>query len=375
MSAPILTRTPPDVSRVLLLHPGALGDLVQALPAFGAVRAGFAHARVTLLTDAPLAGLARTTRLFDEVLAFDAAVAYRGGAAARLRLLAELAATARRVRPDAAAVFKGAPVYAALALASGARRRAGLARGAGRALLTHPVAIAPARHHEDRYLDVAAALGADPSRRAEAAWPATPSPVPAALRARAWPLVGVAPGGARNAKQDTPTKRWPAARFAALARELAAAHPEAAFVLLGGDGDRAEVEVVRAALPADRVVDLAGRTDLLAARAAVAALDVYVGNDSGLMHVAATTSTPAVVPFGPTDPRVIAPRAPGVRAVWDPGPDPPCYDEVTGAHRPCRTPCCIDRVDVGRVRAAVDAAIAAARPAARPAGRPAGRPA
>jgi ADP-heptose:LPS heptosyltransferase len=357
--------TPPAVRRVLLLHPGALGDLVQALPAFGAVRAAFADAHVTLLTDAPLAALARGTGLVDAVVAFDAAVAYHGRPAARLALLARLAATVRRVRPEAVAVFKGAPVYAALALASGARRRAGLARGAGRALLSHPVAIDPTRHHEDRYLDVAAALGADPERRVAAAWPATPSPVAAAVRAGAWPLVGVAPGGARNAKQDTPTKRWPASRFAALARELAAAHPDAAFVLLGGPGDRDEVEVVRAALPADRVVDLAGRTSVHAARAAVAALDVYVGNDSGLMHLAATTDTPAVIPFGPTDPRVIAPRAPGVRAVWSPAADPPCYDEVTGAHRPCRTPCCIDRVDVARVRAAVDAALAAARPAGR----------
>ncbi len=353
-------RPPAAVRRVLLVHPGALGDLVQALPAFGAVRAGFAAAHVTLLTDAPLAGLARRTRLFDEVIGFDAAVAYHGSTAARLGLLARLALAVRRGRPDAVGVFKGAPVYAALAAASGARRRVGLARGVGRALLSHPVAFDPGRHHEDRHLDVAAALGADPGRRAAAEWPAGASPVPAEVRARARPLIGIAPGGARNAKQDTPTKRWPAPRFAALARDLAAAHPAAAFVLLGGAGDRAEVDAVRAALPADRVVDLAGQTDVAAARRAISDLDVYVGNDSGLMHVAATTGTPAVIPFGPTDPRVIAPRAPAVRAVWRPAADPPCYDEVTGAHRPCRAPCCIERVQVGEVRAAVDAALAAA---------------
>jgi ADP-heptose:LPS heptosyltransferase len=343
---------------VLLIHPGALGDLVQALPAFGAVRAGLPDAHLTLVTDAGFAELARAWRLFDAVTTFDAAVAYRGGALARARLLAGLVATLRRARPDAVATFKGASVYALLAAASGARRRAGLARGIGRTVLTHPVAVDPTRHLEDRYLDVVAALGLDPDHRRAAHWPAVGTPVQPALSAGLRPLVSIAPGGARNAKQDTPTKRWPTARYAELVRRLAAAHPRAGFVLLGGRGDRDEVAAVSAALPADRVVDLAGRTDVVTARAAIAACDVYIGNDSGLMHVAATTATPAVVTFGPTDPRVIAPRTPRVCALWDPVPDAPCYDEVRGAHRPCRTPCCIDRLDLARVEAAVAAALA-----------------
>lgn len=352
--------------RVLLVHPGALGDLIQALPALGAVRAGLPRAHVVLLTDQSLAGFATQTGLFDVVRGFDMAAAYTGSAGGRLRVLAALATQARRARPDVAGVFKGAPVYAAVALASGARRRAGLARGIGCALLTHPVPVDPARHHEDRYLDVVAALGLDGGRRADAAWPRVSSHIPASVRARAWPLVGLGPGGARNAKQDMATKRWPAERFAALGRELAADLPDAAFVLLGGAGDRAEVDLVRAALPPGRVIDLAGRTDLAAARSAIALLDVYVGNDSGLMHVAATTATPAVIAFGPTDPRVIAPRAAGLRAVWRPVDRPPCYDEVDGTHRPCRTPCCIERVAVRDVRAAVDAALAGVVRAGRP---------
>jgi heptosyltransferase-2 len=324
------------------------------------VRAGFAHARITLLTDAALGGLARGTGLFDDVLGFDAGIAFHGRPGARLRLVWALARQVRRARPDAVAVFKGAPVYAAIAAVSGARWRAGLARGAGRRLLTHPLAIEPARHHEDRYLDVVAALGVDPACRVAVEWPNVPSPIAPSVRTRAWPLIGIAPGGARNVKQDTATKRWPVASYVALARGLASAYPDAAFVLLGAASDRAEVDAVRGALPPDRVVDLAGATDLAAARAAIAALDVYVGNDSGLMHVAGTTHTRAVIAFGPTDPRVIAPRTPGLCALWHPAPGAPCYDEVTGAHRPCRAPCCIERVGVGEMRAAVDAALSAA---------------
>ncbi len=355
--ADALTRAP---HRIVLVHPGALGDFVQAFPAFGAVRAAFPTARIAVLTDTGLAGLARGTGLFDDVLAFDASVAFGGGMGARVALTAGLARALRRFGPHAVGVFKGSPVYAALAAASGAARRAGLCRGFGGTLLTHPVPIDPTRHHEDRFLDVAAALGADPARRTDARWPTAIAPIPPSAPERF--LIGLAPGGGRNAKQDTPTKRWPADRFAELTRELARDYPQADFVLLGAASDRAELDVVRAALPRpDAAIDLGGRTDVTAARAAIAALDVYVGNDSGLMHVAATTGTPAVIVFGPTDPRAIAPRRAGLHVVWDPVDDPPCYSEVTGAQRACASSCCIERVRVDRVRAAVEHALACRR--------------
>ncbi|GJG88455.1 hypothetical protein tb265_36360 [Gemmatimonadetes bacterium T265] len=342
------------------MHPGALGDLVQAFRAFGAVRAAYPDSRLALLTDDALVAFARGTQIFDAVTGFDASIAYGGTVASRLRLAASLVVGVRRYRPDAVAVFKGSPVYAALAAASGARWRVGLARGAGRLLLTRAIAIDPSCHHEDRYSAVVAALGADPRRAVPAAWPERESLVPPDVRARAWPLVGLAPGGARNVKQDLATKRWPAARFAQLARDISVAYPNAAFVLLGGPGDRAELDEVRAALRGPDVLDLGGRTDVPGARAAIAELDVFVGNDSGLMHVAATTRTPAVIAFGPTDPRAIAPLVPSMHVVWSPARDVPCYEDAAGAHRPCVNPCCIERVHVAAMRASVDAALAAA---------------
>ena len=330
---------------------------MQAFPAFGALRAAFPDGHLALVTDAALADLARATALFDEVIVFDAAVAFAGGLIDRLRLAAGLALTLRRFGPDDVAIFKGSPVYAALAAVSGATRRVGLARGAGAAWLTTALPIDPRRHHEDRFFDVVAALGADPARCVDAEWPARASLIPVAVRAGAWPVIGIAPGGARNAKQDVATKRWPAARFAELACDLWRAHPRAVFVLLGGPGDRGEVDIVADALHGADVVDLGGRTDVPTARATIADVDVYVGNDSGLMHVAATTRTPAVIAFGPTDPRAIAPRAERVRAIWDPVANPPCYDDVTGEQRPCGIPCCIDRVQVEVMRRAVEVAL------------------
>ena len=349
--------------RLLLVHPGALGDLVQALPAIGAVRARYADAAIALLTGENLAPLADTLGLVDEVLAVDTRAAYQGGRAARARAFAWAARAARAWRPDAAATFKAAPVWGAVALASGAPRRVGLTRGAvARALLTRPIDPPPDQHHESRYADVARALGADPAHRAAPRWPdALPNAAHPALAAGG-PWLVLAPGGARNLKEDVAVRRWAPDRWAALAARLVAERPGLRVVLLGAPADRAEADVVRAALPAGAVVDLVGHTSIPEARAVIARAAACVVHDSGLLHVAATTSTRVVAIFGPSDPRVMCPRRDGVIPVWSPARALPCQDRLTGAVGACTTPCCIDRVSVETVFAAVQAALAACGP-------------
>jgi ADP-heptose:LPS heptosyltransferase len=168
-------------------------------------------------------------------------------------------------------------------------------------------------------------------------------------------VIGVAPGGARNAKQDTPTKRWDGAHYAAVLRRLLQEFAEARVVFLGGSGDQADVQRARAGLPASRVIDLVGRTTVAEARATIAACDLFLVNDSALLHVAGSTDTPTIAVFGPTDPRVLAPQRPNVRALWSPARSEACWDERSGRKAPCAVPCCITRVgpdDVVRIACA-----------------------
>jgi ADP-heptose:LPS heptosyltransferase len=360
--------------RLLLVHPGALGDLLQALPAFGRARGAFPDARLTLLTGDPYADVARATGLFDDVRVFPAAAAYRGSPAGRARALAALVAAARAAAPDRAAVFKAAPVFALAARLSGAAVCVGAARGVGARLLATPLPVDPSRHREDRYDDVVRALGvADGIRPVAPRWPEHAPPAAIASLRGSSPergaLVGLAPGGARNVTAEMPERRWPAARYGELAAAVWRASPGVGFVLLGGAADSVEAAVARDAavaggVPADRLIDLSGRTSVLEARAAVAALDLVVAHDAGLMHVAATTATPLVLVFGPTDPRVAAPRGPNVRVLWEPSGPVACHDEATGALRPCGRDgaCCTSRVPPAAVADVVLATLRAAEP-------------
>jgi len=107
------------------------------------------------------------------------------------------------------------------------------------------------------------------------------------------------------------SKRWPAERFAALVRPLQVA--EFVPAVLGGPADREAVGALRAAgapgLPL--ALDL-GLRRLLALSALARG---FVGNDSGLTHLAAVAGTPTLALFGPTDPVIWSPLGPASRVL------------------------------------------------------------
>lgn len=116
-------------------------------------------------------------------------------------------------------------------------------------------------------------------------------------------------------------KRWPPGRFAALAKRLVAGALQGAPVLLLGAPEDAEIcTEIGAGLASEglRVIDAAGRLDLLAAAAALEQAALFVGNDSGLMHIAAAVGAPTLGLFGPSDERVYGPWGPRTRAIRGP---------------------------------------------------------
>lgn len=338
---------------ILLIHPGAMGDLIRAIPAFERIRARFRHDRLVLLVGEPFAGMARGWGLFDEIITLDLATAYHGGWLDRASLFVRLARTMRARRFSVVGVFKPSPVYAALARASGAPVRAGLTRGLGSALLTAPVVAPHTEHMETRYLAVARALGAEARADAPTAvWPSDPS----ALR-RIGPsshrlLIGIAPGGG-NVKSDLDARRWPIERYAELCTRLLELDEHAHVLVLGAASEQPLGARLERSLPPERVTSLIGRTSVAGARDIIAACGVFVTNDSGLLHLAATTDTPIVAIFGPTSPAVFCPPRARIATVWEPARPKPCYDSLTGRMQRCATPCCIERCSVDAVHANV----------------------
>ncbi|CAN5411986.1 glycosyltransferase family 9 protein [soil metagenome] len=113
-----------------------------------------------------------------------------------------------------------------------------------------------------------------------------------------------------------PGKSWPADRWGALVEKLKA-EPRFdgwRFMAVGGPGDRPPATpALEAAGP--RGIDFVGKGDILASAAAIDRATLFVGNDSGLMHVAAAAGRPTLGLFGPTEWWLYGPWGPRTRTV------------------------------------------------------------
>jgi len=98
-------------------------------------------------------------------------------------------------------------------------------------------------------------------------------------------------------------KQWRAERFAELAQRLTSANgvlAGARVAVLAAGHERPQAELLLAAIPDRRRIDLVGKLDLLTAAAAVRRCALFIGNDTGLMHIAAAVGTPTLGLFGPS---------------------------------------------------------------------------
>jgi ADP-heptose:LPS heptosyltransferase len=338
--------------RVLVIRLGAIGDVVRTRFAVDALRARFPRAELDWLVED------RVAAALDGAVGLRVVRVRRAELRARrpLRALRALVALARELRArryDLAIDFHGVLKSGLLAWLSRAPDRVGyappFAREASWIFLTRRVRLdAPHVSRFERNAALVDALGGE----ALATSPRVELPSDAVLAAEGVPggFVAMHPGTSASTRY----KRWELARFAALARSLRDALGLETLVTAGPD--RAEREAAEAVVAASSgAARLAPATPTLAHLLALyGRARVFVGNDSGPMHVASLAGLPVVAIFGPTDPVENAPLARGAeRTLWR---DVGC--------NPCREGCparaCLDAVDVESVLAAVRALVARA---------------
>jgi heptosyltransferase-2 len=270
----------------LIIHPGALGDVLQAVPALRGLRAAAPAAPITFV------GQPRLARLLVEL-----------GAAQRARTFDGFGLEA---------LFADAPTPPALADAVAAASRVVSWFGARdetyrrrlRALAPRAL-VAPPVPEDDTpvWRHLLGTLGgwglAIPERVEPLPAPLLPAGEAAADPGR--PRLVVHPGGGGN------WKRWPVERFAAVIRGLR--HRRAIEVLVHqGPADAEPAQRLLTLLEGDATVLL--QPDLPRLAAVLGAARAYLGGDSGVSHLAATVGAPSVVLFPPSTARRWTPWSP-----------------------------------------------------------------
>lgn len=167
----------------------------------------------------------------------------------------------------------------------------------------------PGRH---RVVELAAALGlAEPP--APTVWLDDADRVKAArLIPAGGPVLAIGPAANWRGKQ------WRAERFADLVQRLTAPGgilPNARVAVFAAASERDQAQPVLDAVPAERRIDLVGAVDLPQAAACLQRSALFVGNDSGLMHLAAASGVPTLGLFGPSPDDRYAPWGPRAAVV------------------------------------------------------------
>ena len=111
------------------------------------------------------------------------------------------------------------------------------------------------------------------------------------------PLIALGPGS------KMPAKRWFLERYVEICRRMVERAPDARLMILGGAEDREAGEAIVHAVGAERALNLAGLTNVIESAAALARSGLYLGNDTGTMHLAASMGVPCVAIFTSRDNR------------------------------------------------------------------------
>jgi len=298
--------------RVLLIRLRLIGDVVLSTPVIRALRRAFPDATLTYLVERDAAAVVAGNRDLDRIIAVE-----RTRGLQRVLDDAKLAWQLRRDRYDVVIDMHGGPRSSWLALATGAGQRIGYDMPGRQWMYTRTIPRARElrpRHSVLNQWDLLAGIEGWPGDAADPARDAVAMPVdPEADRRIVVRLrsAGVAPGHqliVLHVSASNPFRRWPEPAFAEVVASLVSQSPDRRVILSSGPSDRLAadriVAAARALLPAaarSQVIDF-GEFDLAELRALVERSVLFIGGDTGPLHVAATTATPIVAIYGPTLP-------------------------------------------------------------------------
>ena len=373
---PVIARE--RVRRILAVKVDHIGDFISAFPAFRRLKQRFPNAELTVLAAEASMGLVALEPAIDRVIQFDYfhVRSERGRRAVGKKELLRLQDELTPSRFDLAVDLRRQPDTRHILRYTGARWLAGfdsenrtdwldiavewegdIARTHKRthiseALVQFVDAIAVMCETNRRIIS-----GGPRATEARAILAAMPETEKLGIADCAGPLVCVHIGAGSENKQ------WPLASFASLI-DLLVAQDDARIVVIGGPDEAAGVDqMLRDVRDLARVVSLVGKVGLRQLPTVLSACDLYIGNDSGPKHMAASLGIPTIaIHSGSVDTVEWGPLGPAAVAVRRAMTCSPCYlSKVSDCHRGLG---CLTGIRVGDVYRQCRRLLVLARPGA-----------
>jgi heptosyltransferase-1 len=299
----------PAQPRFLITRLSAIGDCILTMPLACALRDAFPQAWIGWLAEKGGASLLQGHPALNEVIVAPKRVLRSPGELWKLR------GKLRSLRIDTTLDPQGLTKSAALAWISGARQRIGFRTPVGRELspwLNNCLVTSRQSHVVNRYRELLSVLDVMPG----AVRFDVPRQPGATQLMNSWlagehlsgaPLAVINPGAGWD------SKLWSTERYAAVARYLHAEFGLRTLVIWAGEREKAWAEQIVAGSGAS--ARLAPNTSLPELAALLRHAQLFVGSDTGPLHLAAAVGVPCVGVYGPTDPAECGPFGPANRAV------------------------------------------------------------
>ncbi|MBN1848271.1 MAG: lipopolysaccharide heptosyltransferase II [Deltaproteobacteria bacterium] len=322
-----------DIHRVFIRATNWIGDTVMSLPAMEAVRKIFPNAFIAVLARPWVLPLIEHLPAVDQIIPFQK----KGGILGDVGDVIRISRRLRKMQFDLALLFQNAFEAALIAYLSGVKYRIGFNTDGRRFLLSHVICKdhdIRKQHQVEHYLAILRAMG----------WEAeTKDPVViindkdmdtahARLLSQGIKpddrLIGLSPGAIFG-----PAKRWPAERFAVIG-DWVVERWGAKTVLVGSTGEKDICKTVTRFMK-NTAINLCGQTTLGEVMAVIKRCNLFITNDSGLMHVAAAMDVPTVAIFGSTDHVATGPRGRKARIVRHDLDCAPCLKRECPTHYEC----------------------------------------
>ncbi|GCE20193.1 ADP-heptose--LPS heptosyltransferase [Dictyobacter kobayashii] len=320
-------------------------------PLLEVIRANYPTAKITYITGTWSKTIAEHHPAVDEIIDCGSiGIPNRYTLKDYLKLARQL----RQQHYDLAFVLDRSPMLTLLPWLAGIPRRVGpdsLGRGFS---LTDRVAVSADRsqlqHQAEIYLDLARSIGLHidhPHMRFVPTEHERQS-----IYVSDHQQVAVFPGGGSNPGMELTAKRWPIERYRDLTQRIIT-ELGMQVLLIGGESDKALNQTLIDGLqgvPTEMVANLAGKTSFGESAAQVEACNLFIGNDSSPMHLAAAVGTPVIAIFGPTSPAEYGPYPlddPQHIALWRHPTGQPCF--FLGKMQPCANCTCMQSVTVDEV--------------------------
>lgn len=299
---------------LLVFRTGHLGDAVLSVPAVRAIKAGFPQHDLVLLTtqhgDKKLVSpwhVLGPTGLFDDVIFHNPLQLDPTGMLDLFRVVSKI----RKYRPEMLFWLREVPwnhVTRDLFLfriLCGIPKVFGLDASAGgsNSSSTHDGLLPRLPSEADRMLAVVSRAGINIPPPGHASFGLPISKADEDKLDRIWGFAQIPAGNpviALGPVSKMPAKRWPVERFIEVAKRVAEAFPEYRMIVVGGAGDR-HVGILLEQAVGEQVLNLAGELSVMESAEALRRCRLYIGNDTGIMHLAAAVGTPCVALFSARD--------------------------------------------------------------------------